>query len=352
MQINFKCIATSILSLTCAFALMGCGGSDKAGSAQNADVASGDVPDLNEKAGAAAIGFHNNLIEFTKLARSPLKKIMSTTKDSMSWIERDGVVGEKPMWNLVLSGINPFQKLDTMKISAPAVLPKADQEFFNTRIASVKTDAAALNKIVAELAAYYKANDHKDDKHQKIKDLEPKIKTLVGNIATACGEMGERSEALASAAERKSLQKIPEGIFILNMRDIMAKAGEQVDLIADERLIRVGSGTNFTDASKAADAAKVKDITDKLDVVAKEIKEMSDKMRNISTSKISKALAQNYADFFKALDDQQGTMRDKTRWIKEWGNAGTKSDIQLTISSYKNLVAAHNRFIESSNKER
>lgn len=352
MHKNINKFITYFSLIGCIFFFFGCGGSDKTKESGNANAAGEKVPDLNEKAGAAAIGFHNTLIDFNKLVRDPLKKIMDTTKSSMEWIERDGVQSEKPRWNLVLIGINPLQKAESFKIAAPTALPKADQEFFNTRIATAKTDASALNKIVSELAAYYKANDYKDDKHQKIKELEPKIKELVGNITRATGEMGERSEVLASAAERKSLQKIPEGIFILNMRDIMAKAEEQVDLLMDERLIRVGSGTSFTDESKAADAAKVKDITDQLDAVAKELKEMAEKMRSINTDKISKQLAKDYAAFFEALDDQQGTMRDRTRRIKEWGNAGSKNDIQLAASSYKKLISAHNRFIESSNKGR
>ena len=331
--------ALSFSSLTGCF----CGSGNKSGGAD------ASVHNLNDKAGSASIEFHNNLIEFTKTARDPLRKIMSTLKDSMEFIQYQTT---RPMWNLVLIGNNPLEKVMKSKLTAPSAFPKSEQEFFNTRIAQVKKDAEVLNKHVGELAAYYKAEDFKDDKHQKVKDLQSVITSLVESIATTCGEMNERSEKIASAAERKTLEKIPQGIFILNMRDIMAKVEQQIELFDDERLLRKGSGTERrSEASKAEAAANVKDITDKLDALSAEIKEMGEKMRKINTSKISKRLADNYADFFKQLDDQQGTIRQKNRFIKEWGYAGNEGDIRTTIGSYKSLVNAHNHFIDTSNKE-
>ena len=355
MKKNTSKLWTRTLAVCCvlsALSFAACGDGKKDDDANGGkSVADANAPDLSEKAGSEAIGFHNTLVEFNKTARAPLRKTLSILKDSIGWIERDGATHEKPMWGQVLIGINPLEKTAKFKIAPPASLPKADQEFFKARIASVKADAEALNKLIHEITAYYKANDYKDDKHKKIKDADPVITGLVQKIAQATGEMGERSEQIASAAERKALEKLPQGIFILNMRDIMAKAEEQINLITDERLVRQGSGTNFTDASKVADAAKVKDIADKLDAVTAELKELTAKTRDIKTDKISKNLAEAYANFFKALDDQQGTIRDKIRWIKEWGNAGSKGDIKNTADSYKNLLNRHNRFIDISNKE-
>lgn len=326
----------------------GCG--DKSGKGQKSSGSSSSSS--GESAGSDAIQFHNTLIGFTKLAREPLMKIMQTSKKSVDWVERERVITEKPMWNLVLSGINPYTKVAKFNLGAPKSFSKDDQTFFNDRIASVKKDTGELNELVAMLVQYYKAEDYKDDKHKKSLDAQQRIQVLVRQIAQACGEMGARSEKIASAAERENLKKNPVGIYILNMRDIMEKCEAQMDVLTDERLLRVGSGTNFTDESKAKAAAAVKDLTDKAEAFSKEIAGMAEKFKAVDKSALGKRpqLAKDYENFFKTLDDQQGTVRKNIRRAKEFGYVGNKSDMQLLSGSIKNVVQAHNGFINSLNK--
>jgi hypothetical protein len=308
-----------------------------------------------DSAGSAAIGFHNKLIDFSKLARDPLRKIVQTTKDSAEYAESqpDRDRGTKPRWNLVLLGNNPYDRLAKNNLAAPDSFSKEDREFFNNRIKLTKDAVAELNKIVGTLTAYYDAGDYKDDKHKKFLDLQPRIETLVRQIAQATGEMGDRSEAIATAAERAALMKDPVGIYILNMRDIMEKCERQMELLTDDRLLQAGSGTESkTDGQKAESVAKVKDLLDPAGTLAKEIASMAEKFKAVDMSALKKrpALAKDYENFFKTLDNQQGEVRKNLRFANEFGYIGTASDMRNLSGTVGNVVKAHNDFIDDVNK--
>jgi len=308
------------------------------------------TPDSAAPAGSAAIAFHNKLVDFSKLAREPLRKIVQTSKDAAEFVERDTGPSSKPRWDMPLLGINPYEKLAKNTLAAPASFPKADQEFFNTRIKLAKDSAAELNKIINTLKAYYNAEDYKDDKHKKFLDLKPRIQTLVEQIATATDEMGARSEEIASAAEREALKKDPIGIYILNMRDIMAKVEQQMDYLADDRM-NCGN-ENKTPAETAANIAKTKDLVASADALSTEIASMAEKFKAADMTALKKrpTLAKDYEDFFKRLDEQQGEVRKNIRFAKEHGGIGTASDIKNLAGTVRDVVQGHNDFIDHVNK--
>ncbi|MDF9828262.1 hypothetical protein M2103_001557 [Ereboglobus sp. PH5-5] len=347
MQNTRKFLPLLLASLCGLLVLSACG--KKSSSSGSSSSGSGD------KAGNEAIGFHNKLVDFNKLAREPLKKIMQTTGDSASWVSRDGVTAEKPRWNMVLIGVNPYDKLAKNNLAAPGSFSKEDREFFDSRIKLAKDSAAELNKAVGTLTNYYKAGDYKDDKHKKFLDLKPRIEELVQQIARATGEMGERSEVIASAAEREALKKNPIGIYILNMRDIMAKCEQQMDILMDQRLVQVGSGTGSkTDEQKAEAVAKVKDLLDPAEALSKEIADMAEKFKAVDMGALKnrQTLAKDYENFFKILDEQQGTVRKNIRFAKEWGYIGTESSMKLLGGTVRKVTGAHNTFIGDVNKGR
>jgi len=339
-----------VLAALCSFlAFAGCGKSSSGSSGSRGSGSSGD------SAGSAAIGFHNKLIDFSKLARDPLRKIVQTTKDSAEYAESqpDRDRGTKPMWNMVLLGNNPYEQLAKVNLAAPSSFSKDDQEFFNSRVKLTKDGAAELNKIVSTLTAYYKAEDYKDDKHKKFLDMQPRIQALVEQIAQATGEMGDRSEKIATAAERAQLMKDPIGVYIINMRDIMEKCDQQMEYLTDERLLQVGSGTESkTDEQKAADVAKVKDLLAPAEALSTEIAGMAEKFKAVDMSALSKRprLAKDYEDFFKRLDNQQGEVRQNLRFAKEYGYIGTASVMRNLGSTVRDVVGAHNNFIDDVNK--
>jgi hypothetical protein len=314
-------------------------------------TAGGDSsPGLTGKAGASAIEFHNQLIEFNKTAREPLRKILDESKKSKEFIT---YTPGKPMWHLVLAGINPYDKLAKNNLAAPTAFPKDDREYFNSRIKLAKDGATELNKIVSALITYYKADDYKEDKHQKFLDIEPRIQALAEQIAKATDEMGEHSEKIASAAERETLKKDPLGIYILNMRDIMGKCEEQMGILMDERLVRAGSGTESkTDAQKAGAYAKVKDLLDPAEALSKEIADMAVKFKAADMSALKKRtiLAGDYKEFFEILEKQQADVRQNIRFAKEWGYIGTESSMKNLGGTVRDVIGAHNRFIDDVNK--
>jgi len=347
-----KNIPALIAALAALFALPAC---DNKPADKPQPAAQSKSSGSSESANNAAIGFHNNLIELIKTARGPLDKIIKTSKQSEEYVQRQGIPSSKPMWNMALIGINPFDKVAKDKIAPPGSFSKEDQAFFNTRIKATKDAAAELNGIVSTLTAYYKAEDYKDDKHKKFLDLQPRIGELVQQIAQATGEMGERSQVIASAAERENLKKNPIGIYILHMRDIMAKCEEQMDILMDDRMLQVGSGTERrSDAEKAAAVAKVQDIIDAADALTKEIEEMATKAKaeKMTALKDRPALAKAYEEFFVKLEDQQGAVRKNLRFAKEQGYIGTKSVMENLGKTVQNVIRAHNNFIDNVNRGR
>lgn len=302
----------------------------------------------SDKAGQEAIGFFNNLLEFRKLAFEPLKKIVDTSKKSASWVERDRVTTEKPSWNMVLIGINPYEKIAKSNLAAPKSFSSKDQEFFNSRIKLAKEGCAELNTIVATLTSYYKAEDYKDDKHKKFLDAQPRIDALVEQVAKACNEALQSADVIATAAERKVLEKRPDGVFILAMRDIMEKCREQMNILTDDRLLRVGSGTSYTDASKAEAAAKVADLADAAEALTAEIKALAEKSKALKRSAIEKnqSKVRDYDSFFTKLDAEQDVVRKTIRRIREWGNVGNEGDMRNLRSNLRGMTDSHNSFIK------
>ncbi|MDR1010509.1 MAG: hypothetical protein LBM04_05200 [Opitutaceae bacterium] len=336
-------LAAALGALAALVAFTACGKKTSSG-----DSSSG----LTGKAGASAIQFHNQLIEFNKTARQPLQKILDETKKSQEFIT---YTPGKPMWHLIFVGINPYDKLAENNLAAPTAFAKDDREYFNSRIKLTKDGATELNKIVSTLITYYRADDYKEDKHQKFLDTEPRIQALVEQIAKATDEMGERSEKIASAAERETLKKEPLGIYILNMRDIMGKCEEQMEILMDERLVRAGSGTESkTDAQKAEAYAKVKDLLDPAEALSKEIADMAVTFKATDMSTLKKrtapTLAKDYEEFFEKLEKQQADVRQNIRFAKEWGYIGTESSMKNLGGTVRDVIGAHNRFIDDVNR--
>jgi hypothetical protein len=320
--------------------IAGCGG--KGGGSRNED----------NDSGGSVIEFHNSLMEFRDLAAEPLNKTIETLNDSIDWIEREGATHEKPRWNFVLLGINPYDKLAGIDLSVPSSLSKDDRQLFDEGIAQIRKETGELNTIIDSLVSYYNAEDYKDDKHKKIKDLRPVIEEKVSAIREASYRMGERSEELASIEERKQLEKDPLGVYILAMRDFNAKAEEQIEILMDDRLLREGSGTSFTDASKAAAAAKVKDLTDAAEETGKEVAATLESARKLSLKTLEErtVLLNDYKNFLKEAEEQQDEVRKTIRYIREWGNIGNENDMRMFYNTIGYLWDAHNRFIDSANE--
>ena len=336
-----------VFAAVCGLSLVtGCGCGKESPSDKSGGDSSGAGP------GSDAIGFHNDLIAFSTTAREPLRKIMDAVKASDEWIEYN-TGGTKPRWELILIGSNPYDKLAKSGLAAPDSFAKDDKTLFNTRIQAVKNSCSELSTIVATLAAYYKAEDYKDDQYKKFLDLKPRIEALTEAIATAIVEMGERSETIASAAEREALKKNPVGMFILNLRDITDKCEAQMEFLTDERLLLQGSGTESkTDAQKAEVVAKVKDLLDPAEALAKEIADMAAKFSKADRTvlKDRDRLAKDYDAFFTVLEDQQGTVRKNLRFANEHGYIGNEGSMKLLGGTMRDIVNAHNTFIESLNK--
>jgi hypothetical protein len=334
-----------IIALTIGLLIAGCGGNDaKTG-------ATAEKAEANDSL-SGAIEFHNSLLEFRKLATAPLDKIMDTLNDSIDWIEREGATHEKPRWNLVLIGINPYDKLAQSKLSAPSSFSEDDRRLFDEGIGQIRKETGELNTIIDSLVSYYNAEDYKDDKHKKVQDLQPVIESKIAVIVETNQRLGERSEELASAEERTLLENDPLGVYILTMRDFNAKAEEQMAILMDDRLLREGSGTSFTDASKAAAAAKVKDLADAAEEAGKEVAAQLDSARNVNLETIEKrtALLNDYRDFLKTAQEQQDEVRKTIRYIREWGYIGNEGNMQMLYNTIDDLWDAHNDFIDSVNK--
>jgi hypothetical protein len=333
--------------LVIGLSIAGCTAKDGGGTAAGGgNAASGDG------SGGGAIEFHNALLEFRKLAAEPLDKTMGTLNDSMGWIEREGATHEKPRWNFVLLGINPYEKLATMDLAAPRSFSDDDRRLFDEGIARIKKETGELDELIDSLVAYYNAEDYKDDGHQKIKDLQPVIELKVNAIMEASRRMGERSEELASLEERRYLEQDPLGIYILAMRDLNAQAEEQMEILMDDRLLREGSGTSFTDASKAAAAAQVKDLADAAEESGKGVAVLLESARKLSPGTLENrpVLLDDYKDFLEDVEEQQGEVRKTIRYIREWGTIGSKHDMELFYATIGDLWDAHNRFIDSVNR--
>jgi hypothetical protein len=332
-----------VLLLVISLPLTGCAAKADNGGNNNNDT---------DNNGGGAIEFHNSLLEFRKLAVDPLDKTIDTLNNSVDWIEREGVTHEKPRWNFVLLGINPYEKLAKIDISAPPSFSNDDRRLFDEGIAQIKKETGELDEIIDSLTAYYNAEDYKDDKHQKIKDLQPLIELKVAAIMEASQRMGERSEELASIEERRYLEQDPLGIYILAMRDLNAKAEEQMEILMDDRLLREGSGTSFTDASKAAAAVKVKDLADAAEESGKEVAALLESARKLDPGTLENrtVLLDDYQDFLEEVEEQQGEVRKTIRYIREWGHIGNENDMKMFYDTIGDLWGAHNRFIDSVNK--
>jgi hypothetical protein len=332
-----------VIALTIGLLIAGCGNKDGR-SAATAEKTDGSASD--------AIEFHNSLLEFRKLAMEPLDKTTETLNDSIEWIEWEGSSSGKPRWNFVLLGINPYAKVAQINLSAPSSFSKDDRQLFDEGISQIKKETGELNTIIDSLVSYYNAEDYKDDNHKKIKDLQPVIESKVTAIEETSQRLGERSEELASIEERKLLEKDPLGVYILAMRDFNAKAEEQMAILMDDRLLREGSGTSFTDASKAAAAAKVKDLTDAAEEAGREVAAQLDLARNLNIETIEKrtVLLNDYRDFLKTAEEQQEEVRKTIRRVREWGNIGNEGDMELLYGTIGDLWDAHNDFIDSANQ--
>jgi hypothetical protein len=305
----------------------------------------------DEASGGGAIEFHNQLLEFRKLATEPLGKTMQTLKTSTEWIEWGASPNNKPMWNLVLIGINPYKKIAEIDLSAPSSFSNEDRRLFDEGIAQIKKETGELNAIIDSLISYYRAEDYKDDNHEKLKELEPIIESKVDTITETSFRLGERSEELASIEERKFLEQDPLGVYILAMRDLNALAEEQMDILMDDRLLREGSGTSFTDASKAAAAGKVKDLADAAEEAGKKVAAQLESARkiNLATIEERRILLNDYSYFLAEAEKQQEEVRKTIRYIREWGYIGNESDMELLYDTIGDLWSAHNAFIDSVN---
>lgn len=295
------------------------------------------------------ISFYNDLLAFSKDAREPLDKISDTMDDSVEWIENDRVFAAKPMWNIALAGSIGFKRIPEKTLAAPQAFSAEDKRFIDDRIAAVKQNVKELIDIAASLQLYYSAEDYKDDKHQKIKDIEPKVRDMISAIHTACAESINCAGVYADEVERKNLEKNPVGIYILNMRDVMDKIGEQYSILSKEDLLYKDRSGLTPASEKAALVVAHKGDVEAIEALTAEIDALVEKGKNQDTAalkEISTSLVSEYEDFFKDYEMYKGEVRKAVRDLKE---NGTHDSLYSIESEYKSIIGDHNSFIDVYN---
>lgn len=340
----------SALILALSFSLTAC---DESASADK--HGSDSVVTKSENNAGQTIEFHNKLLDFLNAACDPLKSVAGKMEDSVEYSERQGNI--KPLWQTVF--VSHSKNVTDYKGVPPGFFSKEDQTMFNNGIKAVKDSYAELMKIVADMKAYFQAEDYKDDNFKKVHDLSPRVDELINTIYAARGQMLSRSNDLATIAERELLKDDPEAIYLFNMQDILAKAEEQTDCFMDDAFEDIFNGLsdrldeNGELNPKRAEELKMqrldhaKPIVQKIDELTMEMDAMAEKHKAMDKKALSPALVREYDDFYKDYDTYKGEIRKLRRRLTEIGLV----DYDQVERAYKSLITSYNSYVNTSNRQ-
>ena len=142
--------------------------------------------------------------------------------------------------------------------------------------------------------------------------------------------------------------KAPDGIFILNMRDMIQKNRDRADLILDNDLGDTRYGLGVTDAERRQMVSKVTGVCDKFDALTKELDAMNVKYKKADKKVIKGSSAEKiYDDFFASHEKSDADMR---RIIRELRERGYTNEQHTVADSVVDMVKAHNAFLKSRQK--
>lgn len=332
-----------------ALVFQGCGDGSKkkdktgasAGSAQTTSDDDSDDEGAGDSEGESAVAFYNNNLGFRGASQSVFENICKAIEKSEEFIERSS---SKPSWNSVVSPTSQISKIPTVKFGAPADFGKENKEYINKRIDAVKADVAELLKEIDAMKKYYSAEDYKDDWHKAFLMAKPRFETLMGRIAKNNKEVYKLADKLSEEIDRKNVAKMPQGVFILNMRYVIDKVKDRADIILDNDLEDARYGCGVSDEEKVEMLKKTAPICDKYEALSKQLDEMVAKYKDIDKGKIKDTpLAKTYDEFFAKYEK---STEDSRRIIRELRERGYTNEQNTIAGMVGELVRSHNEFLE------
>jgi len=310
---------------------------------QNDDAPPASAGDSGGNEGQSSIAFYNYFLSFRGVSQSIFEKVQEAIAKSEEAIDRSS--NDDPDWDRIVPSDSQIAKIPTLKFAAPKDFSKANQDYINPRIQTVQQDVATLLKEIDAMRSYYKAEDYKDDWHKKFLMAKPRIETLMARIAKTNKEIYKLADDISEETDRKNIEKAPDGIYILNMRDMIKKARDRADLILDNNLEDTRYGLGVPDDERQQMLAKAATICDQFDAQTKELDAMSAKYKAADTKTIAGTQAEKiYNNFFASYEKSAEDTRRILRDLRETGYTNDQRTIAEVVGT---LAGAHDDFLKA-----
>lgn len=349
---------TTALLATLALSLSGCGkttrsaasaggsapapASGKAASTQKTAKPTSQPADEDD-AENQAIDFHNNLRGYLGAANKPLEKITDALREAVNDARRDGNANSS-RWRTLTSSLGDFPKVAKFELPVPEAFSSEDKAFFTTGIQSVSGAATEVLVILKRTAAYYEAEDYKDDWFKQLYLDARRIDELASVIEKNTDPLVERASDITEAIDARNVAKIAVGPYVLNMRAFQKKYREMLAcLLRDEfKAPEYGTRTRAEEITARVEAAR--EWADRADALCAELDKMAAGQRALVVEGYEGTRYEKiYQSFYKQYDDTKGNTRRVIRALRE---NGTITDEWKVLSDQKDIGRKSGEFAD------
>lgn len=311
-------ISISII-LAAALFVTGCKSGDKK-STPKSEVSVDDTKDAN-----AIIEFNNKFLQLTKSQENLIKVLGDYFTRVNAYVVADhsksnfDIKPMKPMY--VSSGIYKSKEVPT----AFGKLRGDMQKNYDT----VNASFTIIENGVNEMERYLSAEDYKDDKGAKAKEIQEKVIAAINTYDKAVEQVYTRLKPAADDAEEIILKDHPLKDYILSSKKMLSLADELYD----------EAGKQYE--AEKFDEAPLQQKYDALEAAAKKNAGMTLKTDNPHYKSKEGA----FTRLNTQMDSFLGAMRKFMRDQKERGIDFARSTADLN-NAYQNLINSYNNFVD------
>lgn len=309
---------TSILIIILAITLItGCKDGDKTDAPKKSSVKIDDNNDAN-----SIIEFNNKFLQLTKGHEGLINGLNDYfTRVNSRISDPENPFNIRPMKPMYIS-TNIYKVKEV-----PAAFGKVRDDM-QKNYDAMNTSFDAIANSVNDLDSYISAEDYKDDKGAKAKEIQDKASKALQEYYAASKAVMAALRPVADDAEAVTLKDHPLKKYILSGKKVLSASDELLDEVYHE-----------FDTQKLNEA-KMQELYSKLEVAAKDVSDMS-----FSAPDQYKSRESSFTNFKKEANEFAGSVRKLMRDAKEKGKL-EDTDVRLVENAYQSMLNRYNTFVD------
>jgi hypothetical protein len=220
----------------------------------------------------------------------------------------------------------PSHNFGKVKVEEPVSdLSKEDQKFFKEKVTAYLAHYADLKATYQKMDDYLTAEDYKDDKGAKGRELNDSLKSKITKAYELKSELMKKVETVADASEVVILKDSPVKDYIIAMKGDIKAARELIDLMQEN-------------------ADKYPSVADKVKAQYDALEKAQAEHAKIDIANAKKANKEiSYNNFYDRLHD---FLLDTKKIMRDAAEKGeiTESNGSTLDSDYDSLISSYNSF--------